>query len=534
MISIAVVALLFILLVVFCVLSAKQWHWANIVFLILCFIAGVAATSGLAKVLKERRAAMDVVKKSEMELDGLSKDADSDGIDDAVDVDVTRGRDEDGDGIDDGKPNIAVANQLDFITYGPPDTLSYSPNSLRGLDERLEILMDGRGRIWANGESTADGTNRRFTFAEARPIVNDDEERKALSLDGAELYAFLDREIDGQSYPTDFIATVRVVEDRPDSLKLEPIFIASQQSYDQDGNWSLYEKMPMDRHDTFSNMANVDITAESFSISDYRAELETQLVRADDLGFDINNADADVAREEAIAYERFIDRICFDGLSIGKIEEWIRTNQNRISGDFSPAPEEVFVKYQFNANPPPESEYIVDAEGNIQALGAFTKSGQANDKALHIGKPVRFAKDDVVLIDQLNATGYTRSNGQAVAPFDKREPVDKIDEIFVRKLFDFPHLLRDHRVHASELDKQTQLIAADMVITQSTVDDLEDQERVRGELITRLTEDGTNLTQDLQIIRKLLDDRRLEAESLQKQISDLEATIARRRAMLDQ
>ena len=186
MIPIIVFSLLFVLLIVFCVLSAKYWHWSNIVFLILCYIAGVAACVGASDVLDKRNKALALVKKTRMEAVGLEIDTDNDGIDDAIDADVDgNGADNDNDGISDSKANLALANQVDYLIYGSPNSLSYSPNSLRGLSARYELEFYGRGRVWESGAVTADGPNRVFQLTVPRP---DD----ALTLIGSELYAFRD------------------------------------------------------------------------------------------------------------------------------------------------------------------------------------------------------------------------------------------------------------------------------------------------------------------------------------------------------
>ena len=172
MIPIIVISLLFILLVVFCVLSAKNWHWSNIVFLILCYIAGVAACIALSQVLDRRSKALALVKTTEMEAFGLSIDSDNDGIDDAIDADVegkSNGPDADGDGISDNKTRFALESQAKYAEFGSPNSLTYSPNCLRGLSERYNLQQYGRGDIWKSGTPSAVGQNRVFQFQTPRP-----------------------------------------------------------------------------------------------------------------------------------------------------------------------------------------------------------------------------------------------------------------------------------------------------------------------------------------------------------------------------
>jgi hypothetical protein len=492
MISIAVVALLFILLIVFCVISAKSWHWSNIVFLILAYIAGVAACIGLSKVLDGRSKALKAVSTSEKRLNTL-------------------------------------IDQLEMVTSGPADSLSYSPDSLRGRTAALQLQLHGQGRVWS-GLVNANGNTRVFNFDQARDVG----EGNPVVLKDVVLYAFLNEAVDatGTTYPKSFIGTVRVINETPAAWNLEPAFMVRQDLYDAgDGaEWSLYEKMPADRHDTFSNIAKIDVEADDFDITAYRTRLETDFLPAALMGFEVDNGDPELARAAAIAYERFIDRIAFDGLSLGTIESWI-DNAERISGDFSPAPEEVFVKYQFEKKSGNDKPFLVDAEGSLEGEGPFTKNGQAIDKSIHNGSEVQFDKDDIVLVDSRNATGYNRPDQTVVPPFDQRYPVKELDRVFVRRLNNFPLMLEKLRIQAKEIAEKTVVVKADIQIAQKTLDNALLQQDERDIVIGKLREDNDNLTQDVQVIAELLKNRQSEVESLREKILEVEAEIRRRRGI---
>jgi hypothetical protein len=98
-------------------------------------------------------------------------------------------------------------------------------------------------------------------------------------------------------------------------------------------------------------------------------------------------------------YEELVDRYAFDGMSLGKIQNWIDQNTaGRKSTRFEPLPEEVFVQYRFNKKS--SKSYQVDANGSVENDGLFTPLGQAVDPALHAGKEVEFAEGDTVLVDK--------------------------------------------------------------------------------------------------------------------------------------
>ncbi len=225
-----------------------------------------------------------------------------------------------------------------------------------------------------------------------------------------------------------------------------------------------------------------------------------------------------------------IDRIAFDGLSLGRIDTWIESAE-RVSGDFAPPPEEVFVKYQFTAKSDPNRPFPVDAEGDLFAEGVFTRIGLAVDKSLHNGGEVRFEENDIVLVDSNNAAGYLRED-QVVAPFHRRFPVKELDRVFVRRLNNFPLMLEEFRVQTKELAEKLEVVNSDIIIAQTTVDNANTQQETRDVIIGELRDDNANLAQDLEIIKELLDNRRLEVEALQQRIQEVEDEITRRRGQI--
>ena len=60
--------------------------------------------------------------------------------------------------------------------------------------------------------------------------------------------------INGQPYPLTYIGSVLVSGESPESLKLQPVFISNVQEWNEpSSSWTLFEKMPLDRHDTFQD-----------------------------------------------------------------------------------------------------------------------------------------------------------------------------------------------------------------------------------------------------------------------------------------
>ena len=541
MIPIIVFSLLLILLIVFCVLSAKNWHWSNIVFLILCYLAGVAACVGLADVLDKRTKALALVKETEMEAVGLGIDSDNDGIDDAIDADIAgNGPDNDKDGISDSKARLALANQAKYAVFGAPNSLSFSPNSLLGLRGRYNLETYGRGRVWEKCVPSAEGNNRVVQLATPRS-------EDALTLIGSELHVFRDTamEFDGKEVkvPTRFIGSMQVIAETPENLTLESTFTLSQKDFDQieeTTTWTLYQKMPSDRHDVFKSLVDgFDPSSDELQnsqITEYREELE-KLLPAVQLGFEIESTDNEIASKAEKDYERYIDHICFDGMSIARIDKWIDPKDEpapqRKSGDFVCNDEDKFTKYQFTADC--DEAFVVDGE-KVKTIydadayqGTYQPDGRVVDSSLQNEgqEDVRFKEGDVVLI----AEGYTLE-GQPLAKFgDRGFPVNNLGEVFVRGLHDFPQLLIDYRRETDDLVTDSAKAEARLAVARKNLESITEQTNLRDDIIAKLKEDKQNLELDLETVSEGVASRQKEIAGLREKIAKLETAIRNKRAV---
>lgn len=489
MVSAGILGLAFILLVVFCVLAAKTWHWVNIVFLVLTFMAGVGAIFGLTQVYHLRTEVIAAAQKAE----------------------------------EDAERKIKAA---DLAVFGDPTSPSYDPGSLRYITDKLTREMIGRGRVWPNGQIVADGNNRTFTFSSARPEGFD-------PLQDVVLFAFLERTVYGQLHPAGFIGSVRVVAEAPGTVTFEPVALADFQQYVKPtGTWSLFEKMPLDRRGIFKKAtiaaaetnpdASDELKAFAKSLEDPSATLDitgfrevlSGFLRAQDMGLD----------PESIEYEALIDRYAFDGLSLGTIQNWIDNNSaGRKSSRFEPTPEEIFVKYEFNKPSRPEG-YQVDANGSVEHDGLYNQLGHAIDVGLHHGGAVTFDKGDTVLVDQRSADGYQRNNTQ-VPPFESGEDVKEVDRIYIRQVRDFPYEFGNLTIQSAKADEEIQRVSQSNVVQEKLIEDANSQIQERLRLINDNTSDQTNLQNDFDTIRALATEKTQEVSTLTQTIVSLESKI---------
>jgi hypothetical protein len=262
-------------------------------------------------------------------------------------------------------------------------------------------------------------------------------------------------------------------------------------------------------------------------ITAIRGVLKADYLTEPNLGLDPNSPTyrtlVDSGFDPAKEYEELVDSYAFDGLSLGKIQNWIDANPDgRISRRFEPPPEEVFIVYKFDESS--NRSYQVDANGSIETDGLFTPLGQAVDPALHAGKEISFAKGDTVLVDQRSADGYQRGE-QQVAAFKTNEKVTEIDRIFIRQVRDFPYEFADLRAQTAKVIQETVRINKSNAVQAVALANAKSQQQVRDALIADRDGDNMNLKNDLDTINKLFEQKSQETAEIKRQIVTLEKKI---------
>ncbi len=502
LLSAGIVLLLFIALIVFSVFSAKTWHWSNIVLVNLIFIAAIAASIGMSKAYNLRHKDMAELDRQNQARDRFEKEAQQ-------------------------------------ALHGSPESILYDPDSLRYKAQQVRLSFTGRGRVWTNGQIEIDGDRRAFIFNQPRPEGGQDAPVTPLALRDTELLLFADDDVLGSPYPTHYIGRVVVVEESPERIVLSGVKtggqseIVDQREWDNPTTtWTLFEKMPLDDHDTFKMaiLARIEINKEEatpeelelaekirqqeLDISTYRQLLENLYLPAD-----LFNLSPD-SRE----YEAIIDRFAFDGYSLGKIENWVEENAgNRKSQQFVPADDEVLIEYRFDANS--NDEYIVDsATGAVVTDGPFTALGLAVDQSLHQGAPIRFSTGDVVRIDQRTADGM-RGN-EVITPFRTRETVTEIDRIYVRKLKDYPMLFNDISLRSQFMEMETARAEALAQRQQAALASTQQQETERNNIKIGMEQDIENLQQDVEVVDQLIASRSEQLQTMQQSILQIRLQLS--------
>lgn len=483
MIVYAILGLLLVAVIVFAVMSRKDWHWLNLVLLVFVFMAGAAGMVAMAQTLHLRKTA---VKKYN---DALVK-------------------------------RVDLEKRANEAVYGSPNSPEYGPDSLRGVTQQVKLMRIGRGRVFSGGTvSNVDG-NIRFEFPAELPDTDDE----ALTLQDVELFAFADEERDGVKFPVGFVGRFLVVEQQPQFLLLERTgLLANFQAYSDPSatTWTLYERMPFDRHGIFRDAFGVaDVKEEDFNISEFRNALANELP-AQRFGLDPAGAE----------YERILDEYCFDGLSLGKIENWVESQAaTRVVKRFEPKLDEQFVTYRFEKTSNPYE--VDDTSGKLDTDGTFTILGLAVDPTLHLpdNKAVVFKKDDTVNIDLRTAQGYQRPDDTVVQPFSNRETVQEVGRFYRRKLTDYPFEMSNIYNRSENAADEADRVIQNNDVQELAVNDAQTQQQERTRLQAAIEKDNGMLQQDLDVVEKARqsleeikreNDRQLD--SLRQQMNELKS-----------
>lgn len=199
------VALLMALVTV--ILSAKTWHWSQVVLVLFILIFGTTALFLGAEVYRINRNWRAGIPRLEKQL--------------------------------------ADAEQLkERLIKGADDE-----PGIRELEHRLQLVMRERGRVWR-------GVTRAGEVEDSGRVSVDVPNPKPHGLsEDTIVFAF---ETGDPGEEKQYLGEFRVVETSDDGVVLDPILVIDQRTGERlaasDGPWSLYETMPVDRHTLYAGL----------------------------------------------------------------------------------------------------------------------------------------------------------------------------------------------------------------------------------------------------------------------------------------
>lgn len=481
-ISASVVGLIALIVLVFAILSAKNWHWVNVVFLVLTLITSITAIIGMTQAFHHRRESMrEFIRESDK----------------------------------------AIKAEKEVIKIIGGDRLSpqYETGSLRDNNNRLSLALTGRGRAWRGGQVAVDGDIRRVTLKNERNLQEDS------SLQGAILYAFAET----GGIPNRYIGSVFVEEETEKDLTVKSVALADEGRFEEPTTtWTLFEKMPQDQRGIFkaaleSSVANIEgeRSPEAKRIEEFVKNMNDQSKEFDIAGFvqilqqDYLSAQTLGYDPDSLEYEQLVDRYAFDGQRISKIEQYVSSTPGRQNTLFEPTPQEVFIKFVFTADS--DVAVQVDGGGSVENDGIFNSAGEAVVGPLRQNPAgVTFKKDDTVLIDEPSSAEFKNSHAGKL---------EQVDRIYVRQLQDFPMMFKNMKLRVAKFDEEIIIAQATIEKTKIALKDAREQINVRTDLLAKSTEDEERFTKDAEALRQSNTSKQLQSNELDQQIANLSVRI---------
>ena len=392
----------------------------------------------------------------------------------------------------------------DELLNGKADELEYTEDSLRGLDNALTRAVYGRGRVWRECRIQGPPQGRQIVLRTQQPKPDPAADPAAGGVDPdaqtanneivtqSLLYVFREARAanrdnpEGGSFPVpaDFVGQFRVTNVSPDTVTIEPLQTFSR--IDPAASFALYEMMPIDGHDVFS-----DATPEQIS-----QRLSPQAV-----GMQPGSGD----------YRELIDQYVFDGKSLAEISS--------LNESFDPDPEEVLVEIKFLKDYKVQVDYPEEAEASPGATldeQEFDAKGRTRWPALKNGSDVEFKAGDTVLLDQLTAElGYQDVNNNPVASLIEQGICEKTDKtVFRRQLHDFVLEFKERDLQINLLNQEIASEKRDIEQTDQAYTNAQSQITARDDLIEKTTEDVGSFSRDLDLAKSHRSD--LEKELLER------------------
>ncbi len=464
MIGWIIVGVVFVTLIVGLIKSAQNWTWVTILAVVLVFITSVLGSLTISQTLLTREA-------------WVLKDR-----------------------LNQRLLNEAQAAYL-LLLNGAPDSIGFPADSHHGMNNRVNLMSIGQGRIWHSGQPVVEGDQIKITYTQT---AADGTTGLASQLkQDMTVFVFADRSITIEdqpvSVPVQYVGSflVTAVDAAGNSLLAKPLFVTQlslEESKTPTSSWTLFEKMPGDSRTVFLD----DLGLESFDITSFRNALRDKYLTAESVGL----------APDSKEYEALLDEYAFDGLPMNEIMQWIASQQGRINENFDP----ISKFRESRVKSTEKREFEVDGTGNLVSDGPFDQQGRANDPALHYGKNVVVEKDTELLISKDVVTGYDRVDG---SPEPKMPGVDEIVDYYSRPLRDYPFSIQEYGEQAQRLSEAIESLKADIAITQEVIENTKAQIDRRADMTLKLQSDIGRREQELALITS--HGVKLEAEIAKRQ-----------------
>jgi hypothetical protein len=491
-IGVILFAIVCILFLVALVLSTKTWRWLNIVAMLFLFPIAITFTIMFGHVVKHRFAERTDYEKVRVSLE-----------------------------------KIKAENRV--VQFGAPDQTRWTPDSIVGLNHRLEMAVTGRGRVWRDCVPLGgfnNGVIKVSTFAPG-PALPDGSQPEVTANSLREktiLFVFAQGSPNerGWQLPETYLGEFMVTSATDTEVTLQKSLVLDDALVDAhvSSPWSLYELMPADSHGAFVRAEAAVAEDEVTFLKDYdyaqrRADLETKYLPADAIGLDPDSPE----------YIDLIDRYAFTDMSLGEIA--------KIKADFKPTDNETWIRMDIVGEftgPEAETYKKVDSDNSIPDItgmrGDFDQQGLAQSPSLQRNNKVELKKGDTVVVDIFDGIkGYVDSSGNNRQSMLERGVGKETERIFRRTLNDYGAIYHQSTVYLKLLAQEIKFQEAHNATISASETLMETEKTHREGVRDDLESDQDNLKRDMAVVDAAFDAVKTLLEKNQAKIAEMDARI---------
>ncbi len=369
------------------------------------------------------------------------------------------------------------------LRSGDLDAVKQDLDNVAEAQERYNALLHGRGRVWRDVKPSAlNAAGTQMTVSVPVPSTAPPTPPAAAPADGAPaapaapepppvipsdttLFVFRDiRTAEGIPVPNEYVGSFKVVASAPGSATLSPVrpLDAVQkriaQTADPRFTWSLYETMPIDRHDVFTDDSFTDEERQKFIPT--IAKLKSMLPK--NAYFPASMTPEEYDKKIADIHRNFEISVLHDGKPISELEA-------AYPGVFVANKDETVAEVEFTQ----DHKIIVDAESPGQDSSsetAYDSQGRAQISSLmQSHDPVSAGADSDYSTKDGKALNYTqfRDKQRAILDLETAEELQRdgvlkiVTKLYRRKLHDFEEEFRDHYLRQNALRSKLEVLRAE-------------------------------------------------------------------------
>ncbi len=499
MITYAVLGLLAIVALVFCILSAKTSKILHVMLMFVVFVAMGACVIFMSAAVRTR---IDWVKQYNETLDKLETEK--------------------------AKYRQAL--------YGDADEIELKRNSLLGIETILDIELTGQGRVWRNTKPAVAGPNSvTITFG---PGASSQIENDML------LYVFKEKGVTVKNsdtpvrVATDYVGAVLVTNVADDTVTAKGQFIADTAAFTdadamQSVRWTVFEKMPIDPTDSLLRAVYDEPFDPANPPANINFDVDTHVKLMRDKFKELFAKPDSLTDTE---YESLVDDYAFEGMKLTDINAWLQKNGN--GRKFDKGQDERY--YHLTIKDKQTIKVQVDNTDDSNTLN--NRSAIDPNTGLAVNPTLKAGTDDGVATLKAKESGYfsVRACDEGadglvkMSPLNPNGGVATIDyEVYRRAIVDIPARIQKIRENTTDLELRTIDWRENIKLVTKSNELLNAQINLKQKHVRELSSDNVNLNKDRESVETLRSELDEEVRNTMQRINDLYADIRQKHQLLE-